>query len=107
MILLLHLIVLLYCGVITWYYPLALKVFRMGMGPLQWNETHSSGGDKGFSQCGMKWNLPHLFGVEVVAVLSMGVPVLDTDSGPPLTAADFRDAVVPQSRGDFLIWKAA
>ena len=55
----------------------------------------------------MKWNLPHLFGVEVVAVLSMGVPVLDTDSGPPLTAADFRDAVVPQSRGDFLIWKAA
>jgi len=39
----------------------------------------------------MKWNLPHLFGVEVMAVLSVGVPVLDTDSGPPLTAADFRD----------------
>jgi len=36
MILLLHLIALLYCRVITWYYPLALKVFRMGMGPLQW-----------------------------------------------------------------------
>ena len=57
----------------------------------------------------MKWNLPHVFGVEVVAVLSMhmGVPVLDTDSGPPLTAADFRDAVIPQSRGDLLICKAA
>jgi len=63
-------------------------------------KIHSSGGDKGFSQCGMKWKFSHLFGVEVVAVLSVGVPVLDTDSGPPLTAADFRDAVAPQSRGD-------
>ena len=47
-------------------------------------------------QCGMEWDRPHLFGVEVVAVFSVGVPVLDTDSGPPLTATDFRDAVVPQ-----------
>jgi len=55
----------------------------------------------------MKWNIPHLFGVEAVAVLSVGVPVLDTDSGPPLTAADFRDAVIPQSRGNLLAWKTA
>ena len=55
-------------------------------------------------QCGMEWDHPHLFGVEVVAVFSMGVPVLDTDSGPPLTATDFRDAVVPQPR-DLLIRK--
>ena len=49
---------LLYCRVITWYYPLALKVFRMGMGPLQWNETHSSGGDNGFSQCSRNGTFP-------------------------------------------------
>ena len=39
---------------------------------------------------------PHLFGVEVVAVLSVGVPVLDADGGPPLATADLRDAVIPQ-----------
>ena len=52
----------------------------------------------------MEWDRPHLFGVEVVAVFSVGVPVLDTDSGPPLTATD---AVVPQPRGDLLVRKTA
>ena len=43
-----------------------------------------------------EWDTSHLFGVKVVAVLSVGVPVLDADGGPPLAAADLRDAVIPQ-----------
>ena len=46
-----------------------------------------------WDSCGMT---SHLFGVEVVAVLSVGIPVLDADGGPPLAAADLRDAVIPQ-----------
>ena len=38
----------------------------------------------------------YLFGVKVVAILSMCVPVLDADGGSPLVAADLRDGVIPQ-----------
>ena len=51
-------------------------------------------------QMGLLWygngTSSHLFGMEVVAVLSVSVPVLDADGGPPLAAADLGDAVIPQ-----------
>ena len=76
----------------------------MGMGPYWFGTlpTYCSVGMGPFPMTckwdsyGMGMGHPHLFGVKVVAVLSVGVPVLDADGGPPLTAADLRDAVIPQ-----------
>jgi len=53
----------------------------MGMDLLQWNETHSSGGDKGFFSIEAVWlkqNLPHLFGVEVVYSLWVSLYLIPT-----------------------------
>lgn len=71
----------------------------MGMGPLWYeNGTFQLQYDiRYWTLVVWEWDIfLYLFGVKVVAILSMCVPVLDADGGPPLAAADLRDAVIPQ-----------
>lgn len=45
----------------------------------------------------------HLFSVEVVIIFALDILVKDTDSGTCLTAPNYADTVIPQSRANLVV----